>query len=49
MVISGLIINTGAIFSCRCIKNDNHFYLVFESYRSDTIYGVCRSYRPLPL
>ncbi|MCU7901561.1 MAG: hypothetical protein KZQ66_05770, partial [Candidatus Thiodiazotropha sp. (ex Lucinoma aequizonata)] len=27
MVISGLIINTGAIFSCRRIKNDNNFYL----------------------
>ncbi|MCU7894644.1 MAG: hypothetical protein KZQ62_06615 [Candidatus Thiodiazotropha sp. (ex Lucinoma aequizonata)] len=27
MVISGLIINTGAIFSCQCIKNDNNFYL----------------------
>ncbi|MCU7889530.1 MAG: transposase [Candidatus Thiodiazotropha sp. (ex Lucinoma aequizonata)] len=30
LVISGLIINTGAIFSCRCIKNDNNFYLVSE-------------------
>ncbi|MCU7895636.1 MAG: hypothetical protein KZQ66_20330 [Candidatus Thiodiazotropha sp. (ex Lucinoma aequizonata)] len=27
LVISGLIINTGAIFSCRRIKNDNNFYL----------------------
>ncbi|MCU7880521.1 MAG: hypothetical protein KZQ60_08305, partial [Candidatus Thiodiazotropha sp. (ex Lucinoma aequizonata)] len=27
MIISGLIINTGAIFSCRRIKNDNNFYL----------------------
>ncbi|MCU7879600.1 MAG: hypothetical protein KZQ60_02785, partial [Candidatus Thiodiazotropha sp. (ex Lucinoma aequizonata)] len=27
LVISGLIINTGAIFSCRHIKNDNNFYL----------------------
>ncbi|MCU7889660.1 MAG: hypothetical protein KZQ59_16755 [Candidatus Thiodiazotropha sp. (ex Lucinoma aequizonata)] len=27
MVISGLIINTGAIFFCRRIKNDNNFYL----------------------
>ncbi|MCU7880055.1 MAG: hypothetical protein KZQ66_17005 [Candidatus Thiodiazotropha sp. (ex Lucinoma aequizonata)] len=25
MVISSLIINTGAIFSCRRIKNDNNF------------------------
>ncbi|MCU7881886.1 MAG: hypothetical protein KZQ60_16170 [Candidatus Thiodiazotropha sp. (ex Lucinoma aequizonata)] len=25
LVISGLIINTGAIFSCRRIKNDNNF------------------------
>ncbi|MCU7908499.1 MAG: hypothetical protein KZQ71_07430 [Candidatus Thiodiazotropha sp. (ex Lucinoma aequizonata)] len=41
MVISGLIINTGAIFSCRRIKNDNNFYLVFESYRSETRY-LCR-------
>ncbi|MCU7880271.1 MAG: hypothetical protein KZQ60_06785 [Candidatus Thiodiazotropha sp. (ex Lucinoma aequizonata)] len=30
LVISGLIINTGAIFSCRRIKNDNNFYLVSE-------------------
>ncbi|MCU7881432.1 MAG: hypothetical protein KZQ60_13520, partial [Candidatus Thiodiazotropha sp. (ex Lucinoma aequizonata)] len=27
LVISGFIINTGAIFSCRRIKNDNNFYL----------------------
>ncbi|MCU7880676.1 MAG: hypothetical protein KZQ66_14445, partial [Candidatus Thiodiazotropha sp. (ex Lucinoma aequizonata)] len=27
LVISSLIINTGAIFSCRRIKNDNNFYL----------------------
>ncbi|MCU7894217.1 MAG: hypothetical protein KZQ66_16620, partial [Candidatus Thiodiazotropha sp. (ex Lucinoma aequizonata)] len=27
LVISGLIINIGAIFSCRRIKNDNNFYL----------------------
>ncbi|MCU7900075.1 MAG: hypothetical protein KZQ61_17060, partial [Candidatus Thiodiazotropha sp. (ex Lucinoma aequizonata)] len=27
LVISGLIINTGAIFFCRRIKNDNNFYL----------------------
>ncbi|MCU7879160.1 MAG: hypothetical protein KZQ60_00105, partial [Candidatus Thiodiazotropha sp. (ex Lucinoma aequizonata)] len=27
LVISGLIINTGAIFSFRRIKNDNNFYL----------------------
>ncbi|MCU7880043.1 MAG: hypothetical protein KZQ66_10250 [Candidatus Thiodiazotropha sp. (ex Lucinoma aequizonata)] len=27
MVISGLIINTSATFSCRRIKNDNNFYL----------------------
>ncbi|MCU7903513.1 MAG: hypothetical protein KZQ66_17245 [Candidatus Thiodiazotropha sp. (ex Lucinoma aequizonata)] len=27
LVISDLIINTGAIFSCRRIKNDNNFYL----------------------
>ncbi|MCU7899952.1 MAG: hypothetical protein KZQ66_15780 [Candidatus Thiodiazotropha sp. (ex Lucinoma aequizonata)] len=27
LIISGLIINTGAIFSCRHIKNDNNFYL----------------------
>ncbi|MCU7879206.1 MAG: hypothetical protein KZQ60_00385 [Candidatus Thiodiazotropha sp. (ex Lucinoma aequizonata)] len=30
LVISGLIINTSAIFSCRRIKNDNNFYLVSE-------------------
>ncbi|MCU7882225.1 MAG: hypothetical protein KZQ66_02300 [Candidatus Thiodiazotropha sp. (ex Lucinoma aequizonata)] len=30
LVISGLIINTGAIFSCRRTKNDNNFYLVSE-------------------
>ncbi|MCU7896311.1 MAG: hypothetical protein KZQ62_16400 [Candidatus Thiodiazotropha sp. (ex Lucinoma aequizonata)] len=28
MVISGLIINTGAIFSCRRIKNDNNFVTI---------------------
>ncbi|MCU7902190.1 MAG: hypothetical protein KZQ66_09435, partial [Candidatus Thiodiazotropha sp. (ex Lucinoma aequizonata)] len=28
MVISGLIINTGAIFSCRRIKNDNNFVII---------------------
>ncbi|MCU7880054.1 MAG: hypothetical protein KZQ66_12700 [Candidatus Thiodiazotropha sp. (ex Lucinoma aequizonata)] len=27
LVISGLIINTGAIFSCRRIKNDNNFVI----------------------
>ncbi|MCU7897395.1 MAG: hypothetical protein KZQ63_05180 [Candidatus Thiodiazotropha sp. (ex Lucinoma aequizonata)] len=28
LVISGLIINTGAIFSCRRIKNDNNFVII---------------------
>ncbi|MCU7907832.1 MAG: hypothetical protein KZQ71_03515 [Candidatus Thiodiazotropha sp. (ex Lucinoma aequizonata)] len=28
LVISGLIINTGAIFSCRRIKNDNNFVTI---------------------
>ncbi|MCU7887671.1 MAG: hypothetical protein KZQ59_05020 [Candidatus Thiodiazotropha sp. (ex Lucinoma aequizonata)] len=28
LVISGLIINTGAIFSCRHIKNDNNFVTI---------------------
>ncbi|MCU7879380.1 MAG: hypothetical protein KZQ66_15060 [Candidatus Thiodiazotropha sp. (ex Lucinoma aequizonata)] len=28
MVISGLIINTGAIFFCRRIKNDNNFVTI---------------------
>ncbi|MCU7903839.1 MAG: hypothetical protein KZQ66_19200, partial [Candidatus Thiodiazotropha sp. (ex Lucinoma aequizonata)] len=27
LVISGLIINTGTIFFCQRIKNDNNFYL----------------------
>ncbi|MCU7908086.1 MAG: hypothetical protein KZQ71_05050, partial [Candidatus Thiodiazotropha sp. (ex Lucinoma aequizonata)] len=28
LLISGLIINTGAIFSCRRIKNDNNFVTI---------------------
>ncbi|MCU7895847.1 MAG: hypothetical protein KZQ63_04790, partial [Candidatus Thiodiazotropha sp. (ex Lucinoma aequizonata)] len=28
LIISGLIINTGTIFSCRRIKNDNNFVII---------------------